>query len=194
MKDAKMYYLTNTKEAHIKELTEGGAVEAVRDGFVIRPIGEGKVIRTKVMPMNYTGNGKTSLLFTAMFPDDTAIAVLNVRGGHPCGYIKLPEEMYQQMVESNEEPLEYNCDLFYLPVHGGVTYANYGVPAKEVKGILPEGFWVGWDYNHYGDFHCSGVPELDYFYDERDDKKWSTTEIIREANKARQSMLAGEMV
>lgn len=57
--------------------------------------------------------------------------------------------------------------------HGGMTYAG---KEKDNK------FWIGWDYAHYGDY--TGVCEMpilkEFKYLHKNDKKWTTKELIKE--------------
>lgn len=56
--------------------------------------------------------------------------------GHRCAYINV--------TGTDLENVDY-MNLENVPVHWGLTYSSstcYG---------LPEGWWIGWDYAHYGD-------------------------------------------
>lgn len=56
--------------------------------------------------------------------------------GHRCAYINV--------TGTDLENVDY-MNLEQVPVHWGLTYSSstcYG---------LPEGWWIGWDYAHYGD-------------------------------------------
>ena len=82
-------------------------------------------------------------------------------GTHPCAYVKL----------QNDHPY-YGKDYDYMniDVHGGITYAEMGyhcnIPGFPVK----DGFWIGWDYNHFNDFN--GLINF------KNTKMWTTEEIF----------------
>lgn len=106
-----------------------------------------KVIFTH-LPMNYgreypdiIGEGKI---------DGYAYKIKNIKGSHPTAYVKLPLD-------------HVFFDKFYddIPVyvHGGLTYSE-----KE-----EDGYWIGWDYAHCGDYTS------DYVFG---DKQWTTDEIL----------------
>lgn len=85
-------------------------------------------------------------------------------GTHPCAYVQIPESspLYKAKVDLLEDLI--NC-------HGGVTYT--GDLADGLPGLEPGGFWIGWDYAHYGDF-LGGLP------DGCGGKKWDTEEMVAE--------------
>lgn len=117
-----------------------------------------------------------------------AICVID-RGGWPCTYIKMPEEAYQRNVELGWDG---DYDFIDVRVHGGVTYGDYGTLRlrRPFGNGLGEklieisqagaGYWLGWDYAHYGDYtaNFSDRPELDI------EKKWTIVELINEAHDA----------
>ena len=72
-------------------------------------------------------------------------------GTHPCAYVKLP---YTNMF------FNLSYDNIPISVHGGLTYS-----ANEL-----DGFWIGWDYAHCGDY--TGYLSLPT------DRKWTTGEIL----------------
>jgi len=81
-------------------------------------------------------------------------------GTHPCAYVELPATHPYYNIHSYVD-MDINC-------HGGLTYGNIGgVYIKDSATPLP-GYWIGWDYAHYGD--CLG-----YFLRR---KKYSTEEIM----------------
>lgn len=84
-------------------------------------------------------------------------------GTHPCAYVKLPNN--SKLIPSDKE----------IPVacHGGITYtSSKGLP--QLKTVEKnEGYYIGWDYAHYGD-RC-GLNSL-----ELGDKSWTVNEIQAE--------------
>ena len=81
---------------------------------------------------------------------------------HPCAYIVLsPSDEYYGKQWSE-------CDL---NVHGGTTFAQYGL-----HNFVDKDHWViGWDYNHYGDF--SAMIDMG-------GKKYTTEEVYRDVKRA----------
>ena len=59
--------------------------------------------------------------------------------GYRCGYVQLPEEIFKH--------LKYKKDD--LECHGGVTFYRYVGPEDKIQ--LPEGYWMGFDCNHFED-------------------------------------------
>lgn len=96
-------------------------------------------------------------------------------GAHPCAYVELPKEhgLYGRDV--------YKFDDFPIECHGGITYSS----GKE--GLFPlehpchrDGYWIGWDYNHYKDYHAYDIDPAKADRIFRCDKKWTTEEILEE--------------
>lgn len=126
--------------------------------------------------MVYSKEGKTELLFSKEF-GDFHVAVINVLGNHPCGYVKVPDDIWKAVLkgwDGDEEPKYYAFDGLF-DVHGGFTYCGkYGHPGG--LSDLPDGNWVGWDYAHAGDFTA-----FDMGFSRNPGKKWTTLEIVDEA-------------
>ena len=124
--------------------------------------------------MIYNGSGKTELLYVEWNSHGQALAVVNTRGSHPCGYIQFPQldeiENYDGFWIGSDEDGDY-CD-----VHGDWTFLG----SLETLGL--PGIWLGWDYAHYGDWTQSMPPEQDFFSHE-DERKWTTEEIVETAKK-----------
>lgn len=85
-------------------------------------------------------------------------------GSHPCAYVELPKGHKW-----------YGKDYDDIPVscHGGLTYSRIGLlsPSSDYH---KNGFWIGWDYAHYGDY-CGWHGDFCSY-----DKKWATEEIFQE--------------
>lgn len=81
---------------------------------------------------------------------------------HPCAYIVLnPSDKYY-----GKNYFEYSLD-----VHGGLTYAQFGL-----HDFVDKDYWViGWDYNHYGDYSTIGSMM---------GKKYTTEEIYSHVKEA----------
>jgi hypothetical protein len=89
-------------------------------------------------------------------------------GSHPCAYIEIPP--VHPYYKKDYDKIDINC-------HGGLTYSEDGLGNCKC-GLHREGYWIGWDYAHYGDY---------YYYDlwgensdNNNEKKWTTEEIYEE--------------
>ena len=84
-------------------------------------------------------------------------------GGHPCAYVRIPENhpLYNDVVNDGHDYLNISC-------HGGLTFD--GTPI-----CVTDGYWIGWDYAHYGDY--IGYADTTFNVES---KKWSTEEMIDE--------------
>jgi len=128
--------------------------------------------------MIYSGNGKSEILHVEWNNHGQALAVVNVRGSHPCAYIQFPElkevGSYDDIYIGSNGESEIDEDFW---IHGGFTYLgsleNLGLP----------GDWIGWDYAHSGDWTQSMPPQTDVFNHE-DERKYTTEEIVNTARKA----------
>jgi len=88
--------------------------------------------------------------------------ILNL-GTHPTAYIRVPKD--NKLYGKEIEQIDIN-------VHGGITYSEEGLYIKD--GQVIEGWFIGWDYGHYGDY--LGFEETC----RTGGKKWTTEEIKRE--------------
>lgn len=82
-------------------------------------------------------------------------------GTHPTAYVKIPRNHpYYKKDWSND-----NIDI---EVHGGITYSrNY----LTCEADHLSGWWIGWDYAHYGD-HLG--------WEDYNGKRWTTMEILND--------------
>lgn len=87
--------------------------------------------------------------------------VIVTYGMHPCAYVRVPDSHEYYGKDTDEIPVE--C-------HGGITYAEHGLPQIGRK----YGYYIGWDYGHCGDYVC--LP----FCNEENRKKWTVNEIFEE--------------
>lgn len=95
--------------------------------------------------------------------------ILNL-GTHPTAYIQIPE---------NHKFYKKDYDEIDLDVHGGLTYSSKQLCLEnEVK----QGWFIGWDYAHYGDY--AGYEEMFPIEFRTNGKKWTTEEILEEAKEA----------
>ena len=94
--------------------------------------------------------------------------VLNL-GAHPCAYI--------DVTDTSLHDIEY--EKIDIVVHGGLTYSR-----SSLATVDKTGWFIGWDYNHYGDFTGADMmfPLLKLFHPELQfgGKQWTTEEIIDE--------------
>jgi len=108
--------------------------------------------------------------------------VINVHGTHFCAYVRIPKE----------HPF-YKVPYYRIPIdcHGGLTFSDFTdfAPLKKlvydstfhgffwsgkwVKENIQKGYWIGWDYAHFGDW----MP----YMPEEGCKKWTPDEIALEA-------------
>lgn len=86
-------------------------------------------------------------------------------GTHPTAYVKIPKghPFYKKDYEKVDA----------IEVHGGLTYSrNY----LYCEGTNLDGWWIGWDYAHYGDHTGYDGPEPLHPWI----KKWTTEEILHD--------------
>lgn len=78
-------------------------------------------------------------------------------GTHPCAYIDVSDTKL-----ANVKYSEINIDC-----HGGLTYSR-----DYLVGVHKKGWFIGWDYGHYGDFIGNDMFSSCF------NKKWTTDEIL----------------
>ena len=66
-------------------------------------------------------------------------------GTHPCAYVKVPDTN-KFYTECDEDEVGE-----YIDAHGGITFAG------TLNKFDLTGFWIGWDYAHYGDYVGNNV-------------------------------------
>lgn len=84
-------------------------------------------------------------------------------GTHPCAYIQIPKN--DKLFGMDYDDIE---NKYELNVHGGLTYTN-----SKLKSVESEGWFIGWDYAHWGDY----IGYADYSFE---DKKWDVRDIRNE--------------
>lgn len=86
-------------------------------------------------------------------------AVLNIEGRHPCGYVNISGHV--QDLEDSESEWKF-ARFNKIECHGGVSYAE-----PDLYPFYEGGFWIGWDYSHFGDFdsRISGHEGMKYSTD-----------------------------
>lgn len=137
------------------------------------------MIKVEMKPMEYgkVGIKRGELLYLEERNDGFKIAIVNVRGSHPCGYIGLPKSYLDSLAAISGEIPECCYDDFNAEVHGGFTYSD---PELVVDGevlTMEGGFWLGWDYAHAYDF--TSLPlHSEYYQGPRSWEKMYTTEDV----------------
>ena len=107
--------------------------------------------------MVYSNEYKREVLDTGYF-HGFFYYILNL-GTHPTAYIRIPEK---------HSCYEKEYDEIDIDVHGGLTFSDYELYTENNTEL--EGWFIGWDYMHYGD----NIGTLDNGY------KWTTEEIAKE--------------
>lgn len=97
--------------------------------------------------------------------------ILNL-GTHPTAYIDIPKN-HPFYNKDYEDIFFSGCDI---EVHGGLTFSESGLWISEDEEI--EGWFIGWDYAHYGDY--LGYEEMFPEHIRAEGKKWTTEEIREE--------------
>ena len=88
-------------------------------------------------------------------------------GSHPCAYVELPREHKYYGLEYDDIPIE--C-------HYGLTYSsNDGIVFPAENENHKDGFWIGWDYAHLGDYVYNS-----FYSCSHKEKQWTTEEIFEE--------------
>lgn len=103
--------------------------------------------------------------------------ILNL-GTHPTAYVKIPEsnKLYRKDLYDTEDLIK--------GIHGGITYNEDHLYIGHIGSDNPEdrleGKFIGWDYAHAGDY-MAYYDENEYDLLARTSKKWTTEELIKEA-------------
>lgn len=120
--------------------------------------------------MEYTGKMAVDVLGQGEI-DGYGWAIIS-HGTHPCAYVSPPEEHPAAKMYRN---FRWTSLDLTTKVHGGITYAKFGLLDVDPKG---KRFWLGWDYAHHGDYVDYGVlPPWP-------GKKWTTKEIFAQVEES----------
>ena len=92
-------------------------------------------------------------------------------GSHPVAYVKIPENSKYYGRD------DYDMDI---DVHGGITYSKDYLWISKKQKI--NGWFIGWDYAHYGDYSAYEEKLPARFRTEG--KKWTTEEIFKDVKEA----------
>lgn len=88
-------------------------------------------------------------------------------GTHPCAYVELPKE--HKYYGRYYDDIDIVC-------HGGLTYcSDQGIITKTNENHK-DGYWIGWDYAHYGDY--AGYETMYPIELMSGGKRWTTEEIL----------------
>lgn len=110
-------------------------------------------------PMVYSATDNSTCVIAEGRYRDLPFIVVNSMHKWLCAYINVaPTKL------NGSTDVDFGC-------HGGVTYRNESLLRRDEKG-----WWIGWDYAHWGDY----IPSLskglfDYFR-----RKWTTEEVVEE--------------
>ena len=127
--------------------------------------------------MEYSAKSKREVLDTG-YCLGLLYYIMNL-GSHPTAYIKIPEEHKYYGKDMDEIDLE---------VHGGVTYSRDHLWINENDRL--EGWFVGWDYAHFGDYIGFELLMPEEF--RTGGKKWTTEEIFKEVKEACYQLVKGD--
>lgn len=91
-------------------------------------------------------------------------------GTHPTAYVKIPKghPLYKKDWMDWKHPIDDEIE-----VHGGITYSR---DYLYCEGENLDGWWIGWDYAHWGDHtgYDGSEPLKPWF------TKWTTEEIVHD--------------
>ena len=114
---------------------------------------------------------ESEILYIEEYGDGRYIAVIRIRGSHPCGYIWHPFFKDKEYKDEFDIP----CEIADV-VHWGFTYLGYlGKKYDQIANLDVSGYgpWVGWDYAHYGDASF-----------DTDGRFYTTEEVVEEGRNA----------
>lgn len=120
------------------------------------------MIKTFIKPMIYNKNrpGSAEQIAGGTYKNFDYY-VLNLKT-HPTAYI----DVTNSPLNGCDENIDISC-------HGGITWCD-----NFVKYIDKKGWFIGWDYAHYGDYTDYGYAAVNNMFP--NDKKWTTEEIVEE--------------
>lgn len=120
------------------------------------------MIKTFIKPMIYNKNcpGSAEQIAGGTYKNFDYY-VLNLKT-HPTAYV----DVTNSPLNGCDEDIDISC-------HGGITWCD-----NFVKSIDKKGWFIGWDYAHYGDYMDYGYASVNNMFP--NDKKWTTEEIVEE--------------
>ena len=102
--------------------------------------------------------------------DNFECVIINNGGTHPCAYINVPKDILNKYDDPKLVDEAWSGDC-----HGGFTYSEPTCPGLTSEN---EGFWLGWDYAHAGDYICMMVGGNIIRLPKEWEKTWKTCEIL----------------
>lgn len=99
-------------------------------------------------------------------------------GTHPTAYVNVPKE--------SKYYGKFYLDIDDIVVHGGLTYSDDNLRTNE--GRFEGGWYIGWDYNHWGDFNVL----LLHFGSSHCEKKWTVEEITEDCRSVIDQIIENE--
>lgn len=130
------------------------------------------------LEMQYSTNIKLETLAYGFYKG-YEFRILNL-GTHPTAYVNIPVN-HPCFGKSYNEIYDSGIDI---DVHGGLTYSNQKLRTESDYLV---GWWIGWDYAHYGDYSGYDVTFLEELQDHG--KKWTTLEIFDDVKKAIEQLI-----
>ena len=119
------------------------------------------MIETFIKPMIYNKNRTITEQIAGGTYKNFDYYVLNLKT-HPTAYV----DVTNSPLNGCNEDIDISC-------HGGITWCD-----NFVKSIDKKGWFIGWDYAHYGDYMDYGYASVNNMFP--NDKKWTTEEIVEE--------------
>lgn len=92
-------------------------------------------------------------------------------GTHPTAYIEIPKD---------NKYYNKNIDYIDIDVHGGISYSRNYLYLTKLEKI--DGWFIGWDYAHVGDFTGDELLFPEEF--RTNGKMWTTEEILEDVKDA----------
>lgn len=121
------------------------------------------MIKTFIKPMIYDKNRSESAEQIAGGTyKNFDYYVLNLKT-HPTAYVDVSNSPLNGVLYDD---IDISC-------HGGLTYSK-----KALRTVDKEGWFIGWDYAHYGDYMDYGDVLFNNMFQYK--KKWTTEEIVEE--------------
>ena len=97
-------------------------------------------------------------------------------GTHPTAYVRLSED--HNYYNKHYDEIDIDC-------HYGLTFGKVAT-FNEI-----EGYWIGWDYAHCGDYVGHNIRFKGTDLDGERDKKWTTQEIYEEVKNVIEQLKEG---
>jgi len=103
--------------------------------------------------------------------------------GNWCGYIRLPDgHPYCRFIDKKRwfnigSRRFYHNDYDEIPLdcHGGITFGQKVRAKDKWPQGFTDGYWVGWDYAHLGDYYPSETKCLGW-----GGREWFEEDVVRE--------------